>query len=552
MRTLNTGLILRLGTAVFLTGISFFLHPNPVTVLLTLLLCVLSSQAVLNAQSLLALLWLPVYWSVYKVSPGFPDEGEAFFRALQAVVMILLLMFRVPLAALPLRARRFSREAAAALLVLAVCLAAVCVFRKFPLSWCGWAAVLLIYAYQVDRIPVSPLLRTAVALLFSAVIMFAVLEAGTRLLLPITQKPGGLFDLDEEAIFVLRPGATAEYSFLDNSGKKTDWTVAISPQGIRDRVYGPKSPDEFRILTLGDSFTMGQPLGNPEETFQRELERMLNEGKTSKHITVINGGVTGYAPWQERLFLRDHGFGFEPDLVVLQLFPGNDVAGSYNKVGKYLQAFDAQWEQIVINFKRQQEYPFYAERWCQAHSNLYRLFCSMSASADLIARIVANLRMVPKSNMTPLMPVNDRSPYHELCLVNWYPELHEAWSIFEESVRGIRDDCREHGIPLLAFANGHFTSLDPAFWKEMAQALPNHPFEMNKDLRLAKEMLTRLGIPHPDVLAAFKAYPVPEDLYYLRDGHFTPQGARILADCLHTFIMKHLWNTGWWKYSKQE
>ena len=551
MRTLNKGLILRLGAAALLTGISFFLYPNPVTVLLTLLLCVLSSQAVLTVQSLLALLWLPVYWRVYAISPGFLDEGELFFRALQAAVMILLLMLKVPLAALPLRGRRFSSKAAAVLLGLAVCLAVVCVFRKYPLSWCGWAALLSVYAYQVERIPVSRLLRTALALMFSAVIMFAFLEVGTRLLLPITQKPGGLFDLDEEAIFVLRPGASAEYSFLDNSGKKTHWKVAISSQGIRDRIRGRKSPDEFRILTVGDSFTMGQPLENLEDTYQRQLEMMLNAGNPSKHVTVINGGVAGYAPWQERIFLRDRGFGFEPDLIILQLFPGNDIAGSYTKVGKYLQALDVRWEQEVINFQRQQEYPFCAERWCQSYSNLYRLVCSMSNNADLVARIVMNLRMVPESRVPSLTPVSNRLSYHEACLVNWYPELDEAWSIFEKSVCDIRNDCRERGISLLAFAHGQYASLDPVYWLNLNQAFPNDPYEMNKDLRLADEMLSKLDIPHPDVLDAFKAYSVPEDLYYLMDGHFTPQGTHILADCIHRFIMTRLWSTGWWEYPKQ-
>lgn len=552
MHVLNRWLMLRLTTTFFLVGASTLIYPSPITAALTMLLCLISSHAVLIVQGLFGMLWLTANCLTTLVSPDFLGAGESYFRLLQAALMIVLLIRRIPLIGLPSRWHRFSSQGAAVFLALALCLAATSVFRKYPLAWTGWAAVLVVYAHQIGRIPVGRLLRLAFALTFSATIMFFILEGGTRLVLPVSQKPGGLFDLDEEAIFVLRPGATAEYEFLDNSGNKKDWKVAISSQGIRDRGYGRKSPDEFRILTVGDSFTMGQPLENPEDTYQRELERMLNTGKPSKHIAVINGGVAGYAPWQERIFLRDRGFGFEPDLVILQLFPGNDIAGSYTKEGKYLEALDVRWEQEVINFKRQQEYPFYAERWCQSHSNLYRLVCSISNNADLVARIVMNLRMVPESKVPSLTPLSNRLSYHEACLVNWYPGLHEAWSIFEESVCGIRNDCRERGISLLAFVHGQYAALDPVYWANLGEAFPNAPYEMNKDLRVTDEMLTRLDIPHPGVQAAFNAYPVPEDLYYLMDGHFTPQGTRVLADCIHGFIMTRLWNTGWWKYPKED
>ncbi|HOH52545.1 MAG TPA: hypothetical protein PLI98_17595 [Candidatus Hydrogenedentes bacterium] len=85
-------------------------------------------------------------------------------------------------------------------------------------------------------------------------------------------------------------------------------------------------------------------------------------GDRSAPVTVINCGVGGYAPWQERMFLRKRGFPLEPDLVVLQLFPGNDVAGSYSRAGKRLEAFDEEWEVRLRDYRRQREIPFRLER----------------------------------------------------------------------------------------------------------------------------------------------------------------------------------------------
>ena len=55
-------------------------------------------------------------------------------------------------------------------------------------------------------------------------------------------------------------------------------------------------------------------------------------------------------------------------------------------------------------------------------------------------------------------------------------------------------------------------------------------------------MLREFNIPYIDVHKSFMAYPVPEDLYYIYDGHFTPQGAKVLAGCLYNFLMTAVFN----------
>ena len=50
--------------------------------------------------------------------------------------------------------------------------------------------------------------------------------------------------------------------------------VSISGQGLRDRHFGPKGDDEFRILVLGDSFTFGYC--EWENTIPQRLEQLLS------------------------------------------------------------------------------------------------------------------------------------------------------------------------------------------------------------------------------------------------------------------------------------
>ncbi len=527
--------------AIILMVVSYQFYPHWITVILTGLLAFLSSREVLFTQIFLALIWMLL---VFYPLPFFPALGkqEFLYRLFQGGTLLVLYFRGKPLIQSLSGRPGFALRASELLTGLAVCLSIACLFRSTSLLYAGWAVVLLAYAHLIQTVPLLKTLKTLIALGIPIVIVIAILEIGTRWLLPVEHKPGGLYLHDSEMIFTLRPEGENGYSFKDNSGNILVWRDTISAQGIRDREYGIKAPDEYRIVTLGDSYTMGQALKR-EDTFQRNLEQLLNAENLSKRFTVINCGVAGYAPWQERLFLQKRGMNFEPDLVLLQLFPPNDIAGSYAKVQKFLDAFNMEWEQRLLDFRRQREWPFSLERGFRNHSNLYRLWCNIMGQSGYVRNLVLNFRLLPAMDYTPPALKSARNAYQEACLVAWYPELYEAWELYAEDIRGIRDDCREHGIPLAAFVHGEYISLVPEFWESLNREFPDSPYEMNKDIRLTRELLSELEIPNTDVVAAFAAYPEPEDLYYLYEGHFTPRGARVLASCLCDFLLERLSNT---------
>ena len=86
----------------------------------------------------------------------------------------------------------------------------------------------------------------------------------------------------------------------------------------------PKPPDVFRMLVLGDSFVeaMHVPL---EVTFPRVLEQQLNGNAKGARIEVMSAGVSGYGTASELLYFEREGKRYQPDLVVLAFYPGNDV-----------------------------------------------------------------------------------------------------------------------------------------------------------------------------------------------------------------------------------
>ncbi|MCC6154564.1 MAG: hypothetical protein IT367_12430, partial [Candidatus Hydrogenedentes bacterium] len=436
---------------------------------------------------------------------------------------------------------RHARFVRRVLLITSVLLLLACCFRSMSWFHAAWALALIIITLSIPKpagLPQSRQTQLATILLaaVSIVLSLSILEIGARYLLPKPSISQEMYVEDIDYIMTLRPRSKGGYDLLDNNKKDTSIQVEISSQGIRDREFGPKSADEFRIVALGDSYTMGHGL-QPEETYPRVLERLLNEAGLAKRVTVVNCGVGGYAPWQERGFLKNRGLSFSPDLVVLQLFPSNDVAGSYSQVGKRLKAIDAKWESRLELYRRKSELPVRCERFLQQYSWLYLDILTMSKKDGFILYAISDLRFLKPRDYTPVKPWTDRNANQEVCLIEWYPELEEAWKLYAEAITGIRDDCKSRGIDLIAFAHGDPISINDDGWVELNKFFSKTPYEQNKDIRLTNELLDQIGVPHVDVLGPLKSYPQPADVYFKFDGHVTPVGARIIATAVAKYLL---------------
>jgi len=134
--------------------------------------------------------------------------------------------------------------------------------------------------------------------------------------------PTGFHTADRDRGWGLRPGASGEWQ---GEGKSY---VQINSDGLRDREHNKAKPkNTFRIAVLGDSFT--EAIQVPvEQTFWSKLERKLGNCQPvsgRKNVEVINFGVQGYSTAQELIMLRKKVWDYQPDIVVLAFFIGNDI-----------------------------------------------------------------------------------------------------------------------------------------------------------------------------------------------------------------------------------
>jgi hypothetical protein len=188
------------------------------------------------------------------------------------------------------------------------------------------------------------------ALLFGSVLVaLALCEGGARLLLPEPQTvevyekketyeaPTGFEKLDTKAeksidsvvLFGgphgvrLRPNTHGEIHNHILSGR--DIVIDVNSLGLRYAELGPKGPDEFRVLVLGDSITFGDFVLE-SETWTGQMESLAAGRK--KTVRFINAGLPGAGTAEELALFREIGARVKPDLVLVGMYLNDAQTGS--------------------------------------------------------------------------------------------------------------------------------------------------------------------------------------------------------------------------------
>jgi len=387
----------------------------------------------------------------------------------------------------------------------------------------------------------SAMISVAIVLVLT-ILLAALLEFLTRKMYRDSEavlwtQSGGVYQPDEEYLFTTRPSASASYSICVGPGKRRAAEQHTSSQGLFDHEIGPKEPGEFRILMLGDSFTAGHGVQS-ECSIPKMLERTLRKAMPAAPLSVVNAGVGGYAPWQERGFLNRTGFVFEPDLVILQLYPANDVENTLIKSGKYNWRNEIEWRERVRKAVYSYRWQVKASRWIRGHCSALTLLGHVSDPPFDFVRFWNALRFVPDCAMDPLPERQDRSELLECELDEYYPELQEAMSTMIEDVRGIIQDCRGRGIDVITFCIPCLDVLtDDRFEAAAGQLKPPLAYDRFKSTRLIHAALDGDNASYLDLTADLRAQPNPEDFYFIYDGHLNEDGDRFVAERLADYLV---------------
>jgi hypothetical protein len=112
------------------------------------------------------------------------------------------------------------------------------------------------------------------------------------------------------------------------------WSTHENTAHLRINRYGFRGPDwtekpagqTIRIAMLGDSFVDAANVAE-DEALNRVVEKELKTCPAigNRNVEVLNFGVSGYGTAQQYLLLQQQVAAFQPELVVLAFYAGNDV-----------------------------------------------------------------------------------------------------------------------------------------------------------------------------------------------------------------------------------
>lgn len=317
--------------------------------------------------------------------------------------------------------------------------------------------------------------------------------------------------------------------------------IRLNNYGLQDRdTTLEKPPGTYRILILGDSFPQGWQVVL-EDNFPWLLEDALNTNP-DRPVEVINLSVDTTGTDRQLLMYAVLGWRFQPDLVLLVMYAGNDIKDVY-------PAFEA----LAGNHGIQR--PFFSltdDGGLQLHNApIYDAdrFPDSPAWRWLAETTAAT---TPAEQPLPDTPaVISTDPYmleYPVDLGIYLPEdehWRRAWALSEALVLETRDvvtaDGAEFGILIVPDRR----AIHAAAWDETVSVFPFlRGINPQEPVNRIHSFVEDAGIPVLNLLYTMQgsvlAHP-DEWLYFAGDGHFNENGHAVVAQRLLFWLREQGW-----------
>jgi lysophospholipase L1-like esterase len=311
--------------------------------------------------------------------------------------------------------------------------------------------------------------------------------------------------------------------------------VAINAHGLREReIDYPKPAGTSRVLVLGDSFVEGVQV-KPEETFTRALEATLR-GRTGGQIEVINAGSGGWGTAQEFEFLRHEGLQYQPNVVALVFYTGNDVTDNSFRI-----------KGNVRNLRK----PYYALRDGKLELQAWTPRRPPSqAEIDALNRELYLWNVFETGVLARFQPPRDTANIDDLEeeILNTLVEheirvfsssqnraWQDSWDVTEALFVAARDAVEASGARFLLVNAPTVWQIYPAQWESFraANKLRSDGWDLDVARRRLADLAARQGIEYLDLAPSLMAASASEPpLYFNRDMHWTAAGHRAVARAL--------------------
>jgi len=172
-------------------------------------------------------------------------------------------------------------------------------------------------------------MKKSKALIINLILLFVVcliFLSALEIFLRVTEekeKASELLIFDNETLYLMKP--KLYYHVIE---RELDYSVKTNNDGFRDIDFENYLYKNKIILNLGDSMTYGKGV-EVNETFSDLIEEQTD-------YSVLNLGLSGFTTFQEYYIGKRYSEEFHPDIIILNIFYGNDLAENVGIINRSL------------------------------------------------------------------------------------------------------------------------------------------------------------------------------------------------------------------------
>jgi hypothetical protein len=349
-------------------------------------------------------------------------------------------------------------------------------------------------------------------------------EIFTRTLLPQNvDSKMNIFNPDPVIGFTYKPNAKTY-----EKGGEYNAPYEINSFGLRDRDYGPSKEGVFRVLLLGDSFSVshGLPI---EDSLSRQMEKALQgiadgDGRPVR-FEVINAAAGGYSPYNYWKAYRRWAPVFHPDAVIVGLSP--DDYDCSNENARYL----VEDGEILGLFKDGQEPKGgraisirMLRKWLSWNSELYILIRNFFYYNEFVNHIL--LWRNPGG-------VEDDSQL-QLYMVAHQENMNKAWSKSFSYLKSLQKEIVADGVVFILIPIPLKMEINSEQYRQVlvSKGLQKEQIDLSQQLREISDFCRKENIPVLDPRLALRERQAEVACYFVLDGHWNAEGVRVAASAL--------------------
>jgi SGNH hydrolase-like domain, acetyltransferase AlgX len=310
--------------------------------------------------------------------------------------------------------------------------------------------------------------------------------------------------------------------------------------GFNDDDYPlQKTPGIYRILVVGDSFGWA---GGREGNYTTVLERQLDNHYGYHRIDIINAGYPMTQTAEQLVMLKKYGLQYDPDLVILGFFVGNDfIDGNPNRkrivVNDLYMDIDKRREHIILG------YPIvFQSRLLLYVKQKYKIF--------------TELRKAERAEPSRSLSQEERGTLSEGTFLDVERAELEFFNInpsrkgrFQKNINYILQSIAEMDALLKSRNIKFIVAIYPDVFqinKTLLKAIVERfrlrieDYDLDLAQNILKSFLQSKDIFYIDFTDRFRSEGQEKDLYILRDSHWNRSGNQLAADILFETLVKRI------------